>query len=387
MVRTVVRRGENGGDRSAACLAYLRHHRRRALRGYCRRDADGSFAREPVEWSDGHAAAKASQAVSLADSGECSACQHDPRSLPDDLERILARSQDSEAKLRVSTEATASQAGIPALGRARPGGGGRDLDWAATDGFASHNDCPYFPPALPGAWEPTPPLFAPEPAQPCWGMLRPMVLISGEECPAPGHPAFSTETSSDFYASALEVYETGLSLTDEQKAIADYWSDGAGATGTPPGHWIAIVSQIAREDDLSLATAAEAYARVGIAVHDAFIACWSAKYMYNLQRPVSYINEHIDADWLPYIATPSFPSYTSGHATVSGAAARPHRSIRNQALHGHDTRRPPPGAAAEAAHIRLVRSGRGRGGDVPTLWRHPFLVRQSRRARFRALRR
>ncbi|MBA2491179.1 MAG: vanadium-dependent haloperoxidase [Gammaproteobacteria bacterium] len=196
------------------------------------------------------------------------------------------------------------------------------LDWAATDGFASHNECPYFPLSVPGAWEPTPPLFSPSPAQPCWGLIRPMVLISGEECAAPGHPAFSTDVSSDFFAAALEVYETGTSLSADQKTIADYWADGAGATGTPPGHWIAIVSQIAREDDLSLAAAAEAYARVGIAVHDAFIACWSAKYLYNVQRPVTYINDHIDAYWAPYTPTPGFPSYTSGHSAQSAAAAR-----------------------------------------------------------------
>lgn len=82
------------------------------------------------------------------------------------------------------------------------------------------------------------------------------------------------------------------------------------------------MSQLARNDDLSLAEAAEAYARVGIAVHDAFIACWTTKYLYNLQRPVTYINDTIDEDWSPYLVTPGFPSYTSGHSTQSGAAAR-----------------------------------------------------------------
>jgi hypothetical protein len=139
--------------------------------------------------------------------------------------------------------------------------------------------------------------------------------------PSAGPPAFSTAPASDFYAAGLEVYHVGLGLTAEQKAIADYWSDGAGATGTPPGHWIAIMSQIARHDDLSLAEEAEAYARVGIAVHDAFIACWNTKYIYNLQRPVTYIDDHIDATWSPYLVTPGFPSYTSGHSTQSGAAA------------------------------------------------------------------
>ncbi|HEX2242035.1 MAG TPA: PA-phosphatase, partial [Gammaproteobacteria bacterium] len=62
---------------------------------------------------------------------------------------------------------------------------------------------------------------------------------------------FSTDPASNFYAAAFEVYKTGLELTDEQKMIADYWSDGLG-TGTPSGHWIAIISQIVQKDDLSL---------------------------------------------------------------------------------------------------------------------------------------
>jgi hypothetical protein len=195
------------------------------------------------------------------------------------------------------------------------------LKWAATDGFSIYNDCPYVPVSEPGAWEPTPPDFNPNPLQPCWGMIRPMVLTSGEECSPPGPPVFSTDRTSNFYAAGLEVYHVVLDLTEEQKTIADYWSDGPGDSGTPPGHWIAIVSQIARHDELSLAAAAEAYARVGIAVHDAFINCWTPKYFYNLQRPVTYIQDNINATWLPYIMTPPFPTYTSGHSTQSGAAA------------------------------------------------------------------
>jgi membrane-associated phospholipid phosphatase len=195
------------------------------------------------------------------------------------------------------------------------------IEWAETDGLSIHNNCPYVPFQVNGAWEPTPPAFNPNPLQPCWGLIRPMVLTSGEECSPRGHPIFSNDAGSVFFAAALEVYDVVLELTDEQKTIADYWADGAGVTGTPPGHWIAIVSQIARKDRLSLAAAAEAYARVGIAVHDAFISCWNAKYAYNLQRPVTYINDNIDGSWLPYIVTPSFPSYASGHSTQSGAAA------------------------------------------------------------------
>ncbi|NOT56903.1 MAG: vanadium-dependent haloperoxidase [Deltaproteobacteria bacterium] len=195
------------------------------------------------------------------------------------------------------------------------------LAWAATDGLATTANCPYSAVPAPGAWEPTPPLFAANPLQPCWGLIRPMVLSSDEECDTAGPPWFSTDPTSDFYAAALQVYTVSVNLTDEQERIANYWADGPSATGTPPGHWIAIVSQIARNEDLSLIEAAEAYVRVGIAVHDAFIHCWKTKYATDLQRPVTYINDNLDANWKPYLITPNFPTYTSGHSTQSGAAA------------------------------------------------------------------
>jgi hypothetical protein len=194
------------------------------------------------------------------------------------------------------------------------------LAWAATDGFASLNNCPYVPQPADGAWEPTPPANNPNPLQPCWGQIRPMVLTTGEDCAPPGHPGFSTDADSPFHTAALEVYNVGANLTDEQRTIATYWADGPG-TGTPPGHWIALVGQLARADALSLAAAAEAYVRVGIAVHDAFIECWHFKYVTSLQRPVTYIRQNIDAGWSPLIPTPGFPTYASGHSTQSGAAA------------------------------------------------------------------
>ena len=197
------------------------------------------------------------------------------------------------------------------------------LAWAATDGYAQYNNCPYVPTPVAGAWKPTPPNFNPNPLQPCWGQLRPMALTSGQECPPLNpFPSFSTDPASDFFAAGFEVFSIGQGLTTEQKVIADFWADNPGATGTPPGHWIAIVSQLARNDGLSLTQAAEAYARVGIAVHDAFIVCWNGKYAFNLQRPVTYIQENIDPSWQPYIVTPNFPTFTSGHSTQSAAAAR-----------------------------------------------------------------
>jgi hypothetical protein len=128
--------------------------------------------------------------------------------------------------------------------------------------------------------------------QPYWGANRPLVLPSGAICSPGPPPAYSDEIGSPFYTEANEYYEAAGSLSAEQEAIARFWSDDPGQTASPPGH--SILSHVATMLELSLAGAAEAYAKVGIAVADAFIACWSTKYRDNLLRPVTYIRDVID---------------------------------------------------------------------------------------------
>jgi hypothetical protein len=68
-----------------------------------------------------------------------------------------------------------------------------------------------------------------------------------------------------------------------------------------------------------LATAAIAYAKTGIAMHDAVLICWRSKYWYNVIRPITYINEYIDPSWTPLIVTPPHPEYPSGHSVITGS--------------------------------------------------------------------
>jgi hypothetical protein len=163
--------------------------------------------------------------------------------------------------------------------------------------------------------------------QPYWGENRPFVLTDGAECPAPPPPVYSEDPGSAFYAEALEVYETVKQHNAEQEAIAMFWADDAGRTATPPGHWVSILNQVLTLEDASLAMAAESYAKVGIAVADAFVTCWHTKFAHNLLRPISYIQAHIDSTWntpelTDPVVTPPFPEYTSGHSVQSSAAAR-----------------------------------------------------------------
>ena len=110
------------------------------------------------------------------------------------------------------------------------------------------------------------------------------------------------------------MHDTVASLTPEQETIARFWSDDPGQTATPPGHSVSIATQVLRREDASLATAAETYTKVGLAVCDAFIACWHAKYAYNVLRPVTYLRRLVDPSWLPLLVTPPFPEYPSGHS-------------------------------------------------------------------------
>ena len=89
---------------------------------------------------------------------------------------------------------------------------------------------------------------------------------------------------------------------------------------------VALLTQLLKEQNVSLAFAAEAYAKVGIALSDAFISCWHTKYAYELVRPVTYIQQVIDPAWnssyvTDPVTTPVFPEYTSGHSVQSAAAA------------------------------------------------------------------
>ncbi len=199
------------------------------------------------------------------------------------------------------------------------------LSWAESDGGARVENLGfpdgYEPINQPGAWVPTSAIRLQQaPLLPDWGHVRPMAMANGLACTIAPPPAFSTEPGSVFHTQALEVYETSKSLTEDQKIIARFWSDDPMLSPTPPGHWVSILLDIAERDALPLPRLADALARLGVAQHDAFIACWQAKYQYNLIRPVTYIRQHIDPKWEPLLITPPFPEYPSGHSTLSGAS-------------------------------------------------------------------
>lgn len=200
------------------------------------------------------------------------------------------------------------------------------LAFSATDGGAVVENMgfpyAYDLPQGPGMWVPTSLVRQQQlPLLPQWGGNRPFAMPDGAACALPAPTAYSEDPSSAFFAEAMEVYDTTRALTDEQKVIARFWSDDPMLSPTPPGHWIAIAMDCLETDGADAERRAEVLALVGMAVADAFIACWQSKYEYDTLRPITYIKAHIDKAWEPLLNTPPFPEYPSGHSTQSGAAA------------------------------------------------------------------
>lgn len=199
------------------------------------------------------------------------------------------------------------------------------LAYANSDGqvecYKNNFPTSYTPPTGDGKWVPTPPLFQ-RALQPYWGDVRPFVSKNVVDALPPAPPVYSTNPSSKFYQEAQEVYNTVTNLTAEQLLIANYWSDDPGKTATPPGHSVAILSQVLQKENSNLEVAAEALAKIGIGVHDAFISCWKSKFIHNLVRPITVMQDLFDPAVTIPLSTPPFPEYTSGHSVQSGATAQ-----------------------------------------------------------------
>ena len=183
-----------------------------------------------------------------------------------------------------------------------------------------------------GKWQPTPPAYM-DAIEPNWNTIKPFAIDSAQQFRSRKHTAFSTNTNSEFFKQAIEVYEAVNNLTEEQIQMAMFWDCNPNQSNnfghlmynnqqiSPAGHWIHITCQIAEQERLTNLEASYALAKVGISLVDSFIIAWDEKYRSNLIRPESYINQYIDPDWKPILETPPFPEHTSAHSVASKTAS------------------------------------------------------------------
>ncbi|MEZ4828899.1 MAG: vanadium-dependent haloperoxidase [Bacteroidia bacterium] len=206
-------------------------------------------------------------------------------------------------------------------------------NWSGKDNYKQTRTFPrYTVNEDPARWTPTPPDYM-DAIEPHWSRIRPFVIDSATQF-IPVRPSeFSEDPKSVFYKEMMEVYDIGQNLTEEQKAIAEFWDCNPFVTHhqghvmfatkkiTPGGHWIGITLIACRKMNADMMLSAEAYTRTSIALADAFISCWDEKYRSVLIRPETVINKYVDDQWRPLLQTPPFPEYTSGHSVISASAA------------------------------------------------------------------
>ena len=149
------------------------------------------------------------------------------------------------------------------------------------------------------------------PVLPMCGTWKTWVITSGAEFqPEPPYPCGSV----DDLREVEEVYQASFTRTPEQIAIVHKWADLP-----PPTVWNGYLNQRLLGQRWSALRSARAHAFLNVAMYDAFVCCWKTKYGFWTARPFMRLAGRTPA-FTSVITIPNFPSYTSGHSTISGAA-------------------------------------------------------------------
>lgn len=184
----------------------------------------------------------------------------------------------------------------------------------------------------PGKWRPTPPSFAAA-ESPQFATQTPWCLTSDDEFRPPPPPDIG---SAIYIADHNQIATLGAKFnstrTAEQTAIAQFWYNGP-ASDTPPGTWQVVAETEACLMRFDLPSTTRLFSLVAMALADAAIMGWDAKYTYGQWRPVTAIQFAntapptqpplaFDPNWQPFLSTPPWPDYLSDRAMFGGAASQ-----------------------------------------------------------------
>ena len=182
--------------------------------------------------------------------------------------------------------------------------------------------------------------FAPGCLTPFWDKVQPVSLKSGDQF-RPGPPPMIG--SEQLEKEVQEVIDMQAKLTDEQKALVEFMRDGPQSV-QQAGHWLKFAQDVSRRDNHTLDQDVKMYFYNQVVAMDAFIASWDSKMFYDYARPYALVHEYYEgqkikawggegkgmeemdgSQWRPYspetFLCPPFPSYVSGHSTISGGCA------------------------------------------------------------------
>ena len=183
-----------------------------------------------------------------------------------------------------------------------------------------------------GRWVPTLPDYA-DGVEPHWAKMKTMLLDTCAQFRPIAPSPYSEDKNSPFWKALVEVYDISKTVVEERENIMIFWDDNPFVSRskghlmfqdkkmTPGGHWLAICQSFLKDRKVGFYESLKAYTMTSLALYEGFISCWDAKYHYAFVRPETVISAKLDKQWHPLLVTPPFPSYTSGHSTVSAAAA------------------------------------------------------------------
>lgn len=195
-----------------------------------------------------------------------------------------------------------------------------------------------------------------------WGLVKPFALSWGGQF-RPVEPASCEDR--EYGRQAETVLEFSANLTDEQKIMAELWAgmhedkfvdtpkDGKPRNATPPEQCCRIARFLSRKSEYKNGFDIKMFFAITNALLDAGIAAWDCKMHYDYVRPISaiqdlYRGKTVEAwggpcegtkeiegeNWVPYIPTPPFPEYVSGHSTFSAAFEEVISRFRDCGMYG-----------------------------------------------------
>ncbi|MAT90153.1 MAG: haloperoxidase [Flavobacteriaceae bacterium] len=182
--------------------------------------------------------------------------------------------------------------------------------------------------------------FAPSCLTPFWNNVKPLALQSGDQFRPGPPPAIGSKQLEE---EVKEVIELQANLTPEEIALVEFMRDGPQSV-QQAGHWLKFAQEVSKRDNHTLDEDVKMFFLNQVVAMDTFIASWDSKMYYDFARPYALVHDYyqdqvikawagpgkgmVDMDgseWRPYspdtFLCPPFPSYTSGHSTISGGCA------------------------------------------------------------------
>jgi len=192
---------------------------------------------------------------------------------------------------------------------------------------------------------------------PHWYLVKPLLLDSSSQFRAPAPPLYGTEKLNK---QIEEVVDLQANITPKQKALVEFMRDGPKSV-QQAGHWMIFAQDVSRRDSHSIDDDVKMYFLVTAVAMDGFIACWDSKMHYDYARPFALIHKYYEGktiygwkgegkgwgemkgeDWRPYspkyFLCPPFPSYVSGHSTISGGCGEVLKLFKQDDYFGEEVR-------------------------------------------------